>query len=179
MFLSDVGRTFWAAGSRRTGAIEALGVSSKFGPNDSRSRARGSMQLTLWISCWQTSPVRDAEGNSGADGPADVEARGRHRRTCESTRSKMPPLALEPAFGIRRLPCGRDSLGLGVRFLVNWCWCTTGKRKEGPGVVGPLRAPYLSTTSKIDDDETVDAERAPGKGIRRRPRGAADSNKFQ
>ena len=25
-------------------------------------------------------------------------------------------------------------------------------------MVGPLRAPYLSTTSKIDDDETVDAE---------------------
>ena len=52
-----------------------------------------------------------------------------------------------------------------------------GKRKEGPGVVGPLRAPYLSTTTKrltpklIDDDETVDAERAPGKGIRRRPPG--------
>ena len=43
-------------------------------------------------------------------------------------------------------------------------------------MVGPLRAPYLSTTTKlIDDDETVDAVRVPGKGIRRRPRGAADS----
>ena len=42
LFLSDVGRTFWAAGSRMTGDIEAPGVSPKFGPNDSRS-------LPAWI----------------------------------------------------------------------------------------------------------------------------------
>ena len=40
-----------------------------------------------------------------------------------------------------------------VIIIINWCQWTTGKRKEGPGVVGPLRAPYLS----IDDDKTVDA----------------------
>ena len=166
MFLSDVGRTFWAAGSRRTGAIEALGVSSKFGPNDSRSRARGSMQLTLWISCWQTSPVRDAEGNSGADGPADVEARGRHRRTCESTRSKMPPLALEPAFGIRR------PAGFSPSF--HWCQWTTGKT-EGGAWGG--RTPSGSLLID-DDDKTVDVERAPGKGIQRRPPGCCGFERF-
>ena len=49
LFLSDVGRTFWAAGSRRTGFIEEQGVSPKFGPNDSRSFARWSMLLALSI----------------------------------------------------------------------------------------------------------------------------------
>ena len=72
LFLSDVGRTLWAAGSRTTGAIEAQGVSSKFGPNDSRSFARGSMELALSILCSQTSFVRDVAGNWGADG-ADAD----------------------------------------------------------------------------------------------------------
>ena len=62
LFLSDVGRTLWAAGSRTTGAIEAQGVSSKFGPNDSRSFARGSMELALSVSCSQSSFVRDVTG---------------------------------------------------------------------------------------------------------------------
>ena len=46
---SDVGRTLWAAGSRRTGAIEAEGGTPKFTPNDSCSFAHGPMQLTLWV----------------------------------------------------------------------------------------------------------------------------------
>ena len=75
LFLSDVGRTLWAAGSRTTGAIEAQGASSKFGPKDSRSFARGSMELALSIARSHTSFVRDVAGNWGADGPADVEAR--------------------------------------------------------------------------------------------------------
>ena len=45
-FWSDVGRTFWASVSRRTGGIEAQWVSSKFS-DDSRSFARESMQMTL------------------------------------------------------------------------------------------------------------------------------------
>ena len=87
-----------------------------------------------------------------------------------SSATDMRKRALEvPAFGalaafwhVGVLPADREFCpGL---VIINWCQCTTGKRKEGPGVVGPLRAPYLSTTTKRLTPKRLTPKGRPARG---------------